>query len=179
MLSDKNQHLPPGEQQMEDRLWEYLDGYASPAERSVIEKLLSENEAWKKKHQALVEVREMLRSSELDQPSLRFTRNVMEEISRLYVAPAAKSYINKKIVWGIGFFFIALLVGIFVYAIGQMSFSGGEESSISRNLSKVDYSRIFSNTWVNALMMVNVVIGLFLLDNYFTIKKKKFRKAGM
>jgi len=162
---------------MEERLWEYLDGSSTPDETRAIESFLRENEVWKKKYHELLEVRELLAGSELDQPSLRFTRNVMEEISRLHVAPAARNYINKKIVWGIGFFFIAMILSILVFAIGEMNFSSGEPSVIGKNLNKVDFSKIFSNTWVNALMMVNVVLGLFLLDNYLNSRRKKMRKA--
>ena len=162
---------------MEARLWEYIDGTASVSEKTVIEKLLAEDAAWKSKYKELLQVQEWLQSSELDHPSLRFTRNVMEEISRLHIAPAARSYINKKIVWGIGFFFIAMFVGILIYGIVQMSFASGEESTISKNLNKIDFSKFFSNTWVNVLMMVNVVIGLFLLDNYLSSKRKQFKKT--
>ncbi len=161
----------------EQRLWEYIDGMATPAERSVIEKLLQEDADWKCKYNELLRVKELLRSSELEQPSLRFTKNVMEEIARLHISPAAKSYINKKIVWGIGFFFIAMFAGILIYGISQMSFAGGEESTISKNLDKIDFSKIFSNTWVNILIMVNVVIGLFLFDNYLSNKRKQFKKT--
>jgi hypothetical protein len=177
MQTINNNSTPPGEENIEARLWEYIDGTASLSEKTVIEKLLAEDATWKSKYKELLRVQELLQSSELDQPSLRFTRNVMEEISRLHIAPAARSYINKKIVWGIGFFFIAMFVGIVIYGIGQMSFTSGEESTISKNLNKIDFSKFFSNTWVNALMMVNVVIGLFLLDNYLNSKRKQFKKT--
>lgn len=165
-------------QHMEERLWEYIDGLAKPAERSVIEKLLQEDLNWKSKYNELLQVKEWLQSSEMEQPSMRFTKNVMEEIARMHIAPATKSYINKKIIWGIGLFFIAMLAGILIYGFGQMTFTGGGESAISKNLNKVDFSKFFNNTWMNVLMMVNVVIGLFLFDNYLGSKRKKFRKAG-
>jgi hypothetical protein len=65
-----------------------------------------------------------------------------------------------------------------IYGFGQMTFTSGEETAISKNLSKLDFSKFFSNTWVNAFMMVNVVIGLVLLDNYFSNKRKEFRKQS-
>ncbi len=177
MQTNFNNSHSPGEGNMEQRLWEYIDGTASVSEKTVIEKLLQEDAAWKTRYKELLQVQEWLQSSELDHPSMRFTRNVMEEISRLHIAPAARTYINKKIVWGIGFFFIAMFVGILIYGIGQMSFAAGEESTISKNLNKIDFSKFFNNTWVNALMMVNVVIGLFLLDNYLNSKRKHFKKT--
>ena len=101
----------------------------------------------------------------------------MEKIAKLHIAPATKTYINKKIIWGLGFFFIALIIGFLIYGFGQMNFSTGEETTLSKNLNKVDFSKFFSNTWVNAFMMINVVLGLLLLDNYFTSKRKQFKKA--
>src|SRR5258705_5647511 len=162
---------------IEERLWNYIDGTSAGAERSAIEQLLQSNAAWKAKYHELLEVNELLQSSDLEAPSMRFSKNVMEEIAKLHIAPATKSYINKKIIWALGFFFIALLVGFLIYGFGQMNFTSGEETTLSKNLNKVDLSKFFSNTWVNAFMMINVVLGLVLLDNFLTNKRKEFRKA--
>jgi len=161
---------------MEERLWDYIDGNASLNDKSTIEKMLQEDAAWRSKYQELLELHGMINSTELESPSLRFTRNVMEEIARLHIAPATKNYINKKIIWSIGFFFIALVIGFLIYGFGQMDWSAGEGSSLSDNLGKVDLAKFFSNTWVNVFMMINVVLGLVLIDHYLSNKKKGFRK---
>jgi hypothetical protein len=163
---------------IEGRLWEYIDGISSTEEKSVIEKLLQTDAEWKTKYSELLEVNSLLQSSELDAPSMRFTKNVMEEISKLHIAPAAKNYINKKIIWGIAFFFIALILGFLLYGFGQMDFSSGGDSTFTKKLSEVDISKFFNNTWINAFMMINVVLGLFLLDNYLGNKRKQFRKEA-
>ena len=165
------------QQTMEERLWDYIDGIAPRSERSVIEKLLQDDAEWQSKYKELVALHKLVNSTELDSPSLRFTKNVMDEIARLHIAPAAKNYINKKIIWGIGSFFITLLIGFLVYGFGQTDWSAGESSTISQNLGKVDVSKFFNNTWVNVFMMINVVLGLVLLDNYLSTKRKKFQKA--
>ena len=175
--NDKNSQPVGGARGMEERLWNYIDGTAAADEKTVIDKLLETDAAWKMKYRELSQVNELLKSSELDAPSLRFSKNVMEEIAKLHIAPATKTYINKKIIWGLGFFFIALLVGFLIYGFGQMNFNGAEETTLSKNLNKVDFSKFFNNTWVNVFMMINVVLGLFLLDNYFTSKRKQFKKA--
>jgi hypothetical protein len=165
---------------MEERLWNFIDGTASADEKTVIERLLETDEVWKAAYRELLQVNDLLRSSDLDAPSLRFTRNVMEEIAKLHIAPATRSYINKKIIWGIGFFFIAMLAGLLVYGIGQMTFAAtpGEESAISKNLNKVDFSKFFNNAWMNVLIGINVVLGLILLDNYLGNKRKQFQKEA-
>lgn len=166
------------QQNMEERLWNFIDGSVSAEEKTLIEQLLESDLAWKAKYKELLEVNDLIKSTDLEAPSLRFTKNVMEEISKLHIAPATKSYINNKIIWGIGIFFITLFVGFLIYGFGQMDWTSGTESNITKNISKIDFSKFFNNTWVNVFMMINVVLGLFLLDNYLSNKRKSFRKEA-
>jgi hypothetical protein len=166
------QHSP------EERLWDYIDGISAPEEKTVIEQLLESDAEWRDKYSELLEVQQLLHSSELEAPSMRFTKNVMEEIAKLHIAPATKTYINKKIVWGIGIFFITLVVGFLVYGFGQVDWTVTGDSKLPLDFGKVDYSKIFSNTFVNAFMMINVVLGLFLLDRFLAAKRKKFREEA-
>ena len=102
---------------MEERLWEYIDGFSNPDDLPMVKRLIEENQSWREKYNELVEVNQLLHATELEEPSMRFTKNVMEEITRLQIAPAASSYINHRIVWGIGIFFIVLIVGFLVYGL--------------------------------------------------------------
>ncbi len=65
----------------------------------------------------------MLRKEELEMPSLRFTKNVMEEIAQYQVAPATKNYINKNVIRGIFAFFLIMISGLLIYFIGQIHWS--------------------------------------------------------
>ncbi len=161
---------------MDERLWDYIDAVSDATERSAVEKLLETHAEWKARHRELLELSGLIQSSELEAPSLRFTRNVMEEISRLHIAPATRTYINKKIIWGIAIFFISVILGFLGYGFGQMEWSTDGSSSIATRISQIDLSLFFNNTWVNAFMMINVVLGLFLLDNYLGRKRQaKFK----
>lgn len=162
----------------EQRLWDYIDGLSTPSEKTVIAKLLEANAEWQAKYRELLEVHQLMQSSELEQPSLRFTKNVMEEIARLQIAPATSTYINKNIIRGIGIFFITTIIGFLVYGFGQLNidWSSQGNSTIPVDLGKVNFSRFFNNTWINAFMIVNIVVALFLLDRYLANKRKEFRK---
>jgi len=162
----------------EERLWNYIDGISAPEEKTVIEHLLESNAEWKSKYREFIEIQQLLLSSELEAPSLRFTKNVMEEITKLHIAPATKTYINKRIIWGIGFFFITLIVGFLVYGFGQVDWTVQGDSKLPVDFGKVDYSKMFSNGLVNAFMMINVILGLFLLDRYLANKRKQFREEA-
>ncbi|MGK2864037.1 MAG: hypothetical protein ACSLE0_19050 [Chitinophagaceae bacterium] len=159
----------------ENRLWNYIDGLSSQEEKTVIEHLLETDLDWKAKYSELLDIQQLLQSSELEAPSLRFTKNVMEEIAKLHIAPATKNYINKRVIWGIGFFFITLIVGFLVYAFGQVDWSAQGDARMPVDFARVDYSKIFSNNLVNVFLMINVILGLFLVDRYLANKRKQFR----
>lgn len=160
---------------IEARLWDYVDGLSDDAEKSVIEDLIKQDAQWREKYQEILELNRLMADSDLEQPSMRFTKNVMDEITRLHIAPATKSYINKNIIRGLAIFFLSMIVGFLVYGFGQVDYSAGTESKLPVDFSNVDYSVFFNNTWVNAFMMLNMILGLFLLDQVLTERKKKWK----
>ena len=171
------------EQPMEDRLWDYIDGVCSPAERSAIDELLATNRDWQLKHRELLNVHQLLDSSELEAPSLRFTKNVMEEIARYHVAPATKSYVNKNVIRGIGAFFLSMIFGVLAYFLAQFKWtsqpsSGGtslnlpvEKLGLNR-LDNVNVTKAFNGTYITLFMLVTVVLGFMLLDMYLQQRKQ-------
>ena len=167
------------EQNIEQQLWAYIDGISSNEERTSIEKMLQSNLEWKNKYHELMELHQLMNSTELEQPSMRFTKNVMEKIAQYHIAPAAKNYINKKIIWGIAGFFFTLIIVFLIYGFAQVDWTSSTDSKYTIDLSRlsqVDYSKIFNNNFVNAFMMVNVLLGLVLLDRILANKRKKFQK---
>jgi hypothetical protein len=173
------ENSPLSDENIEALLWDYIDGIGEVSERSAIQMLVDENAIWREKYSELLVLHQMIQSSELEEPSMRFTKNIMEEISRLHIAPAAKSYINKKVIWGIGGSFITMIIGFLIYAIAQINWSEGTaNNSIGIDLSKLDYSRIFSNNFINVFMMLNVVLGLLFFDRYLADKKNKLIKKA-
>src|SRR6476659_1472567 len=120
IMTEKIHHSEEG---MEASLWAFIDGLDEERERAATQKLIEENVAWREKYQELLELNQAINLVELDQPSLRFTRNVMEEIAKYQIAPATKAYINNKIIWVIGLFFITLIIGFLIYGFGQVDWN--------------------------------------------------------
>lgn len=164
---------------MESCLWDYIDGSANEAERLAIEQLIAANSQWRIKYEELMDVHSLMQNVELEQPSMRFTKNVMEEIAKFHIAPATKKYINQKIIWSIGIFFITVIVGFIVYGFSQVDWSAGGSGNgvFGINFSEVDYSRMFNNTYINLFMMLNIVLGLMLLDRYLSNRTNQYKKS--
>lgn len=164
---------------MEERLWEYIDGICSAEDRLFIDNLIATNQEWKTKYQELLELQDLLSNQlQLDEPSMRFTQNIMEAISKHHIAPAAKSYINKRIIWGIAGFFICSIIGLLIAGLAQIQWTETGTSSTQIDLSKlnnINFSGFFNSTYTTIFMMINVVLGLVVLDMYLNRKKQAYQ----
>lgn len=159
------------------RLWQYIDGTCSAAEKAAVEQLIATDNLWKENYTALVQVQQLLQQSSLDAPSLRFTKNVMESITKESIAPATKIYINNNIIKGLAAVFIGIVSVFVIYAFLQVKFDfepASNKALIPEH--NFDYSILFNNYWVNAVLALNMILGLFLLDQYLTTKKRKMRQ---
>jgi hypothetical protein len=162
------------EENMEDRLWDFIDGLSSPVEKTAVEALIAANAEWMRKYKELLDVHQLMSSSQLDEPSMRFTRNVMEEIARYQVAPATKTYINKNVIRGIGAFFLSMITGLIVFFIIQVKLSSGSTKagpdvklpSFDVTVPTADLGKALGSLPVMLFMFITVVMGLVLLDLY-------------
>lgn len=172
------------EMNMDERLWDYIDGLSSPDEKSFVEELIATNAAWRAKYTELLDTHQLMQEHlQLDEPSMRFTQNVMEEISRLHITPATKTYINKKIIWGIGLFFLTLIIAMVGYGLSQVDWTSGGNTELPINMNniemdKVNWSKLFNNNYTTAFIMINTILGLMLLDMYLGKKKDSMRHGN-
>ena len=160
---------------MEERLWDHIDGLGDATERAEIERLIASDPSWRSAYDAILDTQHLLKSTELEQPPMRFTKNVMEAISKLHVAPAASSYINKRIIWAIGGFFVVLIFGVLAYGVSTIKFSAGSGVSTGFKLPNVDFSflkHIPSTVWT-AFLMADCLLGLLFLDRYLRRKNEQ------
>jgi hypothetical protein len=181
-------------QTMDDRLWDYIDGNCEPAEKATIEELLAANLDWQRTYRELLNMQQLLDSSELDAPSLRFTKTVMEKIAQHQVAPATQSYINKNIIRGIGAFFLTMILGFVIYFLAQVKWvAPTSDDSSSRLLKSVpdlglenkintaskalnSTAVALNSTTIILTMAVVVIMGFVWLDMY--LQRKKAQSAN-
>jgi hypothetical protein len=163
------------DQEMEKLIWEYIDGHVSPAEKEKITRHIAEDMEWQVKYNELKNIHVLLQQEEMEMPSMRFTKNVMEEIARFQVAPATKNYINKNVIRGLAAFFLVMIVGLFIYFIGQLHWvdnpTGSLLPSYYQDANKMNWGKLLNNTYVNIFIGINVILGLILIDKYMQGRK--------
>jgi hypothetical protein len=157
--------------EIEMQLWEYLDGACTIDDMSRISVLIVRDPLWKAKFEELAALHNSLGDSlELEQPSLRFTQNVMDAVATTHVATATKKYINKGIIRSIAALFGIMLTAILGYAIANSKKS--PSNLLTRlNLKDIDFSALFNSPAFNIIIAINVVIGLVFLDAILRRKK--------
>jgi hypothetical protein len=163
------------DKEMEKLIWEYIDGQCGPSGKAIISRHIAEDPIWHRKYIELMSIHEMLQKEDLEMPSMRFTKNIMEEIAHFHVAPATKNYINKNVIRGFMAFFLVMIGGLFIYFIGQIHWSSTSTGNLipaySLNANKVNWGLLLNNTYVNIFIGINIILGLILVDKYLQGKR--------
>ncbi|MDB5130998.1 MAG: hypothetical protein JWR02_747, partial [Mucilaginibacter sp.] len=86
---------------IEEKLWEYIDDRCTPDERAAISALIAGDEPVRFKYNQLLSLNQEFSAMELDEPPMAFTYNVMEGIRTGEAQKPLKAAINKHIIMGI------------------------------------------------------------------------------
>jgi hypothetical protein len=98
----------------------------------------------------------------------------MEEFSGLYITVATRNYINKNVIWAIGTFFLTIIIGLIIYSFPQVDWPQPDIGMLPEmQVTNVNWGQMFNSTYVNVFIMVNIILGLMLLDMYLTKKKNE------
>jgi hypothetical protein len=163
---------------IEQQLWNYIDNVCDAKERKMIEEFLQNDDEWKRKYQELQQVNQLMHESiELDEPSMRFEKNVMEEIAQSHVAPATRTYINKKIINAIAAFFIVAIGVVLIYGFAETDWSSLGNDTSPINPYQLDISKYFNKQVLNIFLMLNVILALMLLDRFFRNGRSKYKHS--
>jgi hypothetical protein len=166
---------------MELRLWDFIDGRSTEEEQNEISQLLIHNRYWQSKYNELMIFHRLLEQDKPDMPSMRFTKNVLEEINQYHVSPATNTYINKRVIRGITTFFLTMLGGLLIYLFGQIHWVSNDgdtyHSGHKFELNQIDWSKILNGSSLNIFIGINIILGLILIDRYFEGRKKSSQEG--
>jgi anti-sigma factor RsiW len=162
---------------IEEKLWEYIDGTCTPANREAIEKLIATDETYRHKYEELLAFnQDMLAGIELDEPPMAFTYNVMEAIRTDYATQhPLKTQVNKTLVRFIGGFFIVSLLVFFGLAFGSINWSAGAQAA-PQATHLPDFKGLLSGSTLKVFLFFDTVLLLFLLDGF--MRKRMSQKQA-
>lgn len=117
------------------------------------------------------ELTRLLKGMELEEPSMSFTRNVMEQVKLERAPVSLKTRVDNRIIYGIAAIFGAFIVGVLIYAIANTS------ATYKLPEVKLDLSGAVNKTltpgFLMAFLFVDVIIALIYFDSILRRKKAK------
>lgn len=166
---------------IEETLWNYIDGSCTPEEQAAISKLIASDESYRLKYNELLALNQEFTVIELDEPSMAFTYNVIEAIRKEEALVPLKSTINKRIILGIAIFFAVTLTLFVGYALFSMDWSTPQLPNFIGNLS-VDIKAPAISSDVKKMafegfIFFDVILALFLFDK--SLRRKNLQKQGL
>ncbi|HVW94438.1 MAG TPA: hypothetical protein VHA56_00550 [Mucilaginibacter sp.] len=160
---------------IEEQLWNYIDGNGTLEELEATSKMIACDEAVRLKYQSLLAMNEDLASMEMEEPSMAFTYNVIETIRKNEAQVPLKAAFNRKIIMSIAIFFIISVTGFLIYAFTQVDISSAAIPDIATNIqSGIKMPQVTSQVsrpLVQGFMFFDVVLALFLFDTWLRRKK--------
>ncbi|MBL7683333.1 MAG: hypothetical protein JNK00_08215 [Flavipsychrobacter sp.] len=107
---------------------------------------------------------DLMKSLEAEQPSMRFTKNVMDSIEGLEVAPVRKHYINPLVIKSI----TAVLVLCMLVSLYMVFTSGDTLPDYGVNLNTTKLPKHFSSY----ILGINIVLLLIFAERWFSSRKR-------
>ncbi|MCX2493649.1 hypothetical protein OQX63_09220 [Pedobacter sp. PF22-3] len=154
---------------IEQQLWDYIDGNLDEFSKKTIEEKIESNAGIKTQYEELLKLNSAFNALDLDEPSMSFTRNVMESIALAPAPVAMKTKVDEKIIYAIGGFFIVSLLSLFGYVLYNSNLSMpklGFNVTLNFNL-----DQYITPTVLYSFLFFDLVIGLVFLDQFL---RKKF-----
>lgn len=160
---------------IEEQLWNYIDGDCTSAEKLEIEAKLAIDHQFYSTYQELLTVHKELNALDFEEPSMSFTRNVMEQVKLELPPVALKTKVDHRIVYMVAALFIIPLVGIlgYVFAKSDLNFSNMPKFDFTFNVNK-----LITPLAIQLFIMVDVILALVYLDSYVRKGKITAQKKG-
>ncbi|SOD20029.1 anti-sigma factor family protein [Pedobacter xixiisoli] len=163
--------------QQEEQLWSYIDGFSNDLERAEIEAKLATDAEFQQLYEALLEVNQQIATHlEIDEPSMSFTRNVMEKVQQEIAPVRLKTKVDARIIYAIVGFFALGLVSILTYAIATAVPNFTTKISTVNLANKFD--GLLDPTVIGAFLFINAILLLVYLDSYLRKGMIKTQKKG-
>jgi len=157
---------------IEEEIWDYIDGNSNAEQRLVVETKIASDPVYRSLYEELLEINTQMTGLELEEPSMSFTRNVMEQV-KLEIAPVSlKTKVDKRIIYSISAFFICAMLGIVGYIIANSNFTF-QSFKFGSLLSsgQLDFSKYVTPTFIKVFLFVDLLLAFAYLDSFLRRKR--------
>jgi hypothetical protein len=149
---------------IEEKLWEYIDGTCTAAEREAVEKLIADNDIYRQKYEELLAFNKAISADiELDEPTMAFTYNVMDAIRTDYaIQHPLKTRVNKTLIWVICGLFTVILLLAFVIFLTSLNW----QTDVNMHANDLHFMIFKGGDVWQAFLFFDTILLLFVLNRF-------------
>ncbi|MGI4751651.1 MAG: hypothetical protein ACRYFB_13550 [Janthinobacterium lividum] len=151
---------------MEEKLWDYIDGFCTEEERKAMDLLLESDENYRHKYSELKAFQKQLFSLEIEEPAMNFTFNVMENVQQEKILKPLKTTVDQRIIFGIAAFFICCIMLLLGYVFANINWHASTQIKIPE-IKLPAVSSYFGSVLLKGFLFFDLILGLFFADHYF------------
>jgi anti-sigma factor RsiW len=150
-----------------EQLWEYIDGNCTPEERERIAGLIAGDAEWQLMYTEITATEHLLRIAAPEQPSMRFTKNIMDAVTASHISTPVSRYISPAVIKGIAAFFgisIALVLAFALLSANWGHTATGLLPVISATATRFKLPAIWHSQTAYVVAFANVILLLIFMD---------------
>jgi hypothetical protein len=158
---------------LEQLIWNYLDGIASFEERNHLEQLLKSDVEFIALFEEIKSIHIQISTLELDEPSMSFGRNLMEKIQLEHSPVPQKSLFGKWLFNGIALFFISAILFVLGILFFKIEWSQSPETAwFEFTMPQFALDNSSYGFLINLFIFVDIIVVLYFFDVFFSKKMK-------
>ena len=158
---------------IEQQLWDYIDGNLNETQRKSIEEKIETDISVKLQYEELLNLNAAFSEMELDEPSMSFTRNVMDSVALEPAPVSLKTKVDNRIIYSIGGFFVISLMALLGYVFYNSTFTMPDFSRYMSVSFEID--KVITPISLYIFLGIDLILGLIYID-YFLRKKLNHNK---
>jgi anti-sigma factor RsiW len=155
---------------IEEQIWDYIDDQLTEKERAEIAGKIAKNADYASVYAEMMELHQLMAATELDEPSMSFTRNVMEKVQLETTPVSLKTKVDTRIIYGLAAVFLLAIVSVFSYALANSSFTLSTFNLPTLNIN-MNLQQVVNPLSLQIFFFVDIMLVLLYLDRFFRSKK--------
>lgn len=149
---------------IDEEIWAYIDGSCAASESQRIAEKIATDDTYSVAFQELSKLHELMASEELEEPSMSFSRNVMDAVA-LEIAPKKlTTRVNSYIIYGIAAFFLLSLSAIFIYVLANSTGPAVDDFKLPSTTFSFNLTEMLSPLSMKIFLMVDLALALLYMD---------------
>jgi hypothetical protein len=157
---------------IEQQLWDYIDGNLDESQQKSIEKKIETDAEIKAQYEELLKLNLAFESIDLDEPSMSFTRNVMESVALQSAPVSLKTKVDTRIIYSISGFFVLSILALLGFILYNSTFTMPDFSGYFSTT--INLEKFITPTSIYVFLFIDLIIGLVFLD--YVLRKKLIHK---